>query len=288
MLLSDLKIENLKILKNGEFEFLSPLVEHQSYKILSFINSDKFLLDYEKNKNITCIICPKNLSEFFLEKRLGIIEADNSKEVFFKIYNYLEKNNVNKKLKTYLGKDVKIHSTSIIAEKNVKIGNRVIIGPNCLIEENTFIEDDVIIGPNCLIGVESFTFNGNNKIIAQKGVKIGEGSNLLGNIVLEKGLYKDTTVGEKVKIGYGSVIEHDSNIGKETIICSNVTVTGRVTIAEKCYLGPGTIIRNGIKLSIGSRANMGAVVTKNVLEGESVSGNFAIPHIEFLKKLKER
>ena len=31
---------------------------------------------------------------------------------------------------------------------------------------------------------------------------------------------------------------------------------------------------------------MGAVVTKNVLEGQQVSGNFAIPHEKFMQNIK--
>lgn len=286
MLLSDLKISSLKILKDGEFDFLSPLVESQEYKILSFINDKKFLLDFEKNRNITCIICPRELSDIFLKKGIGIIESDKPKDVFFEIYSYLEKNNTKKKTRTHFGKNIKIHPTVIIAKNNVEIGDRVTIGPNCIIQENSVIENDVIIGPNCLIGVESFTFNGDNKIIPQKGIKISKNSNLLGNIVLEKGLYKSTLIEEKVKIGYNSIVEHDSSIGKMSIVCSNVTITGRVTIGEKCYLGPGAVIRNGIKIESNSRVNMGAIVTKDVLTNQSVSGNFAIPHDEFLKKLK--
>lgn len=286
MLLSDLRINSLKILKDGEFDFLSPLVEFQEYKILSFINDEKFLPEFEKNRNITCIICPREISDIFLKRGLGVIESDKPKDIFFEIYNYLEKNNIKKNTKTYFGKDIKIHPTVIIAENNVKIGDRVIIGPNCVIQENSLIESDVTIGPNCLIGVESFTFNGDNKIVPQKGIKISKNSNLLGNIIIEKGLYKNTLIEENVKIGYSSIIEHDSSIGKMSIICSNVTITGRVMIGEKCYLGPGAIIRNGIKIGPNSKVNMGAVVTKHVLTNQSVSGNFAIPHDEFLKKLK--
>ena len=42
-------------------------------------------------------------------------------------------------------------------------------------------------------------------------------------------------------------------------------------------------------MSIGTnaRANMGAVVTKNVADNESVTGNFAIEHGNFIKNMKE-
>lgn len=286
MLLSKLKLIDAKLLKDNEFEFLSPLVEIQKYATLSFINDIKYLEDYKKNPTITCIICPKNLVKEFLNENIGIIISENPKKTFYEIYKLLGEENKNMLKENIIDKAAKIHPTAIISENNVIIGKNVTIGPNCLIGENSIIEDNVIIGPNCLIGVDSFTFEGDTKIVAQNGVKIKTNSILLGGIIIERGVYSSTIIENNVKIGYNSVVEHDSRIGKETLVCANVTITGRVKIGEKCYLGPGVVIRNGLILEDKSRANMGAIVTKNVNSGEQVSGNFAIKHEKHIKKIK--
>lgn len=286
MLLSKLKLIDAKLLKDNEFEFLSPLVEIQKYATLSFINDIKYLEGYKKNPTITCIICPKNLVKEFLNEDIGIIISENPKKTFYEIYKLLSEENKNILKENIIDKEAKIHPTAIVSENNVVIGKNVTIGPNCLIGENSIIEDNVTIGPNCLIGVDSFTFEDDTKIVAQKGVKISVNSTLLGGIVIERGVYSNTIIGKKVKIGYNTVIEHDSKIGSETLICANVTITGRVKIGEKCYLGPGVVVRNGLVLEDKSRANMGAIVTKNISSNEQVSGNFAINHKEHLKKIK--
>lgn len=268
MLLSKLKLIDAELLKDNEFELLSPLVEMQKYATLSFINDIKYLEDYKKNPNITCIICPKNLVKEFLNEKIGIIISENPKKTFYEIYRELSEKNKEILKENIIDKETKIHPTVIISENNVNIGK------------------NVTIGPNCLIGVDSFTFEENTKIVAQNGVKIKMNSILLGGIVIERGVYNNTIIEENVKIGYNSIIEHDSIIGKETLICANVTITGRVKIGEKCYLGPGVVIRNGLILENRSRANMGAIVTKNITSGEQVSGNFAINHKEYIKKIK--
>lgn len=286
MLLSKLRLIDAKLLRDNEFEFLSPLLEIQKYATLSFINDIKYLEDYKKNPTITCIICPQNLVKEFLNEKIGIIISENPKKTFYEIYRFLSEKNKNILKENIIDKGAKIHPTAIMSENNVIIGKNVTIGPNCLIGENTIIEDNVIIGPNCLIGVDSFTFEGDTKIVAQKGVEIKMDSTLLGGIVIERGVYNDTIIENNVKIGYNVIIEHDSKVGKKTLICANTTITGRVRIGEECYLGPGVVIRNGLILEDKSRANMGAIVTKNIISGEQVSGNFAINHEEYIKKIR--
>ena len=51
-------------------------------------------------------------------------------------------------------------------------------------------------------------------------------------------------------------------------------------------MGFGTTISNGLCIGCSARANIGAVVTKNVGDNESVTGNFAIEHKKFIENLK--
>ena len=57
-------------------------------------------------------------------------------------------------------------------------------------------------------------------------------------------------------------------------------------VGDHVWLGFGATLRNGLIIGEGSRVNMGSVVTKNVLPGESVTGNFAIEHDKFMENLK--
>jgi len=46
-------------------------------------------------------------------------------------------------------------------------------------------------------------------------------------------------------------------------------------------------VKNGLILGENSKVSMGAVVTKDVKDNEVVTGNFAIPHKQFIENLKK-
>lgn len=294
-------ILSIKFLRNNikitnDFNILAPLSEnHTNKKVLSFINNPKFLDILYSNKNISCLICTEEIyqilkEEYLKNNKIGIIVSANPKDTFFKIQNYLVKETkfYFKSFTNIISDKAKIHPTTEIENKNIIIEDGVEIGANTIIHSNTIIKKNCKIGANCIIGGESFSFNNFNKIYAGGRVILEKNVELLGNSSIERGIYRDTVIKENTKISYGSVIEHDVEIGKNTLVCANVTITGRVKVGDNCYFGPGSVIRNGLEIENNGRANMGAVVTKNIKENEYVSGNFAVEHkkyLEFIKKI---
>lgn len=286
--------ESIKI--NNFFDTLAPLSEnHPDRKVLSFINNTKFLDIFYSNKDVSCLICTEEIyeileKEYLKNNKIGIIVSENPKDIFFKIQNYLVKETefYFKNFSNIISDKSKIHPTAVIEDKNIIIEDGVEIGANTIIYSNTVIKKNCKIGANCIIGGESFSFNNFNKIYAGGRIILEENVELLGNNSIERGIYRDTVIKENTKISYGSVIEHDVEIGKNSLICANVTITGRVKAGDNCYFGPGSVIRNGLEIENNGRANMGAVVTKNIKENENVSGNFAVEHkkyLEFIKKI---
>lgn len=299
MLLSELNIKELmkyEVKKSNDFDTLAPLSEnHPDKKVLSFINNPKFLNILYSNKNISCLICTEEIYEKLKEKylkdnKIGIIISENPKDTFFKIQNYLVKETefYFKSFSNIISDKAKIHPTAVIEDKNIIIEDGIEIGANAIIHSNTVIKKNCKIGANCIIGGESFSFNNFNKIYAGGKVILEENVELLGNNSIERGIYRDTVIKENTKVSYGSVIEHDVEIGKNTLICANVTITGRVKAGDNCYFGPGSVIRNGLEIENNGRANMGAIVTKNIKENEQVSGNFATEHKKYLEFIKKR
>ena len=71
------------------------------------------------------------------------------------------------------------------------------------------------------------------------------------------------------------------------MIVANSGIGGRVSIGEDVWIGFGATIRDGIHIGDRARTNMGSVVTRNVGTEEAVTGNFAIPHKNFIANLKK-
>ena len=63
-------------------------------------------------------------------------------------------------------------------------------------------------------------------------------------------------------------------------------IAGHVAISDNVWVGPSVSISNRLDVGKDAYLTMGAVVVKNVSEGEKVTGNFAIPHKKFISNLK--
>ena len=71
------------------------------------------------------------------------------------------------------------------------------------------------------------------------------------------------------------------------LIVANSAIGGRTVIGDDSWVGLGANVTNGIVMGNHARANIGSVVTKDVPDGASMSGNFAIDHKRFLENLKK-
>jgi bifunctional UDP-N-acetylglucosamine pyrophosphorylase/glucosamine-1-phosphate N-acetyltransferase len=164
-----------------------------------------------------------------------------------------------------VGQDVAI-DINVVFEGKVSIGNKVSIGPNCVITDST-IADNVEIKANSVI---------ENAVIANDCAigpfaRIRPGTDLAAGVKI--GNFVET---KKVTIGAGSKVSHltylgdakigkDVNIGAGTITCNYDGVNKFVTeIEDGVFVGSNSSLV--APLSIGEKATIGAgsVISKNV------------------------
>jgi len=142
------------------------------------------------------------------------------------------------------------------------------VGANCKIGDYCTIEADVEIGKNVTI---------RNYVMLKKGTKIGDdcyigsyfrsgGNDIIGNRVVIK---CKTTSSPGVRIGDGSFIGphvlllHKTH-GGTSMPCE---------IKEDVYIGGGATILPNVTVNKCATVGAGAVVTKDVTEGNTVKGN---------------
>lgn len=173
-------------------------------------------------------------------------------------------------------------------------GGKIILGDNCYIEgkalihagENTRIE----LGESCRILNHSVLRNG-NEVIMKKGstissycaifpreagydgkVHIGEGSNIGDNTIIDT--CEDIIIGDQVAVGpYCIIYTHDHEYNTEhPSAWKGGVLPGKVKIEDGAWVGARVIVLPGV--TIGKRAIVaaGAVVTKDVPEGDIVGG----------------
>ena len=290
MKLSEINIG--KVLKDIEFDCLGLIAEeYKGKKVLTFLNDIKYLKEIEQNKTIVGIITTEEISKELLNTNYGILVVDNPKKEFFLLHNKLTQEEF------YLKKvENKISSKAIISEKtnfgknNIVIEDDVIIEDNVTIYPNVTIKSGSIIKSGTVLGADGFQYSKfGEEIIKVESIGeliIEENVIIQNNCVIDKGVFDRTIIGKNSKIYNLVHVAHDSKIGENTFITAGVIICGRVKVGKNSYLGPNCTIKNGLTLGENSKVSMGAVVTKNVGDNETVTGNFAISHSKFLKLFK--
>ena len=118
-------------------------------------------------------------------------------------------------------------------------------------------------------------------------VFIDENVEIQNNTCIDRGVFDRTYLGKNVKVDNLVHIAHDVKIGANTLVVACTLIGGRTKIGNNSYLGPNCTVKNGLILGENSKVSMGAVVTKDVKDNEVVTGNFAIPHKQFIENLKK-
>lgn len=213
----------------------------------------------------------------------NIIEADNSKEVFFSV------------LQQFWGgvEEKRIADDSVILTNN--IGKNVAIGHHCFIGENVIIEDNVQIANN--VQIECPCYIGDNSIIAsgvvigtdgfgyfqdeqgryQKvphfgGVRIGSKVEIGANTCIDRGTIEDTCIGDNVKIDNLCHIAHNVQIGDNSLVIALSMIGGSAILGKDVYIAPGCLIKNQVQIEKDAFVGMGTVVLNNVLQNKVVVG----------------
>jgi sugar O-acyltransferase (sialic acid O-acetyltransferase NeuD family) len=137
----------------------------------------------------------------------------------------------------------------------------VIAISDCLIKQSIFENADER-------DIEITTFIGENVLIGERS-KIGKGSVLLPASLVSC----DTIIGSAVIINSGSQIGHDVVIGDFTSIMANVDIGGGAIIGKNVFIGTGAVILPGVKIPDNTRIGAGSIVIKSLKQSGTYFGN---------------
>ncbi len=160
------------------------------------------------------------------------------------------------------------------------IGNKVIIGINCIIHPNVSIMDNCIIGNNVVIqagtviGSDAFYYNSKKdrdiwykKMPSCGRVLVKDFAEIGANCTIDRGVSNDTIIGEGTKFDNLIHIGHDTVIGKNCLFAAQVIVGGCVEIKDGVTLWGQVVVNK--TLTIGENA---VVLGKAGVVG-SIEGN---------------
>lgn len=289
--------EECEIINDQGFEVFALVSSEIEKKSCVFLDNLRFLNDIKENVSMICTTAEvkKELERAGWKK--GMCVTSHPRVLFFAAHNFLSLNENfqyrRKRFKSVIGEGCDIHKLAVISPENVVIGNNVKIEEFVCIRDNTTIGDNTIIRAGAKIGGEGFECKRAGgeifSVIHAGGVHIGSNVEIQYNTCVDKAVYPwdNTEIGDYSKVDNLVHIGHAVKIKDKVMLVAQSGIGGRTVIDSDSWIGFAATVSNGLEMGKSARANIGAVVTKNVDTFESVTGNFAINHEKFIANLKK-
>jgi UDP-3-O-[3-hydroxymyristoyl] glucosamine N-acyltransferase len=194
------------------------------------------------------------------------------KEFFYKEEEFLVPNEEGPFREEYFKRN------SIFVGPDVVLGRNVKLYPSVLLIGQVWIGDNSSIGPGSVIGTDGFGYikepDGQlNKVIHFGGVSIGMNVEIGANTCIDRGTLDHTIIGNNVKIDNLVHIAHNVIIEDNVSIIANSMVAGSTKILKNAHISPSSSILNKLVIGANSFVGMGAVVIRDVADGDKVVGN---------------
>lgn len=256
------------------------------------LRSAAYVSEVNNNPRIAAVITKPEIVEA-LDMRFAVAVSDDPDAAHFEIHAKLAqtrdaelRNQPNQ-----IDSSAVIDPAARICDYGVTIGARTRIGPNAVVAAGVTIEAECVLHPGVALGVPGFNvgrIGGRQRIVPPLGgVRLKSFVELLANTCVARAIFGgETTVGEEVVTDNLVYIAHDVQIGRQVQICALVNILGRTIVGDRAYIGPSSVIKNGLHIGEDARISIGAVVTRDVAAGQVVSGNFAVPHDRFLDHIR--
>jgi sugar O-acyltransferase (sialic acid O-acetyltransferase NeuD family) len=99
--------------------------------------------------------------------------------------------------------------------------------------------------------------------------QIGINTLIMGNVTISC----SAVIGDHCVILPNTVVSHDSIIGDYSLVGSNVSISGSCNIGNNCYIGSGSRLKENIEIGNSSLVGIGTCVVRDVPGGVTVVGN---------------
>lgn len=174
-----------------------------------------------------------------------------------------------------IGKGVVIGHHAVV-EDHVTIGDGTYIGCGVVIHRNSVIGAHCVIRDNTVIGTAGFGLrklpDGSHKRLPHLGgVVIGDFVEIGTCCNVDRGTFKDTILHDGVKIDSHTLIAHNVEVGKNSLVISG-TIGGNCKIGEDCEI-IGAKLKNRLKIGDRVKVGIGSVVLQDLPDDVECFGN---------------
>ena len=170
---------------------------------------------------------------------------------------------------------------------NVSVGSNTEIYPNAVIYHDCKVGNNCILHAGCVIGADGFGFapgpDGYDKIPQIGIVTIEDNVEVGANTCIDRSTMGSTYVRKGVKLDNLVQIAHNTDIGENTVMSSQVGIAGSTKVGKWCMFGGQVGIAGHI--SIGDKVCLGAQsgVPGSLKDGENLIGTPPIPLTNYFR-----
>lgn len=280
----------LHIVRDQPFSTLGFLIDDLP-RMLVFLESRRFLKPFLANPHVAAVITSEALAGE-LDTIPGLAVCERPKRAFFELQNALVRST---RFYAHSGESIlhpsaAVHPAAWLSPEGVRLSAQVRIGPKAVVFDGCSIGERAEVRAGVVLGGTGFqTCRDEDTLIELThggGIEIGEDAIILENAVVGRGVFRQNTrIGAQSRVGAGAFVSHNVQVGARTHIGHGAIINGNVRIGSDAWIGPGAVVSNNLSIGDGARVSLGSVVVSDVAPGESVSGNFAQPHRDFLRSL---
>jgi acyl-[acyl carrier protein]--UDP-N-acetylglucosamine O-acyltransferase len=280
----------IAIARDARVETLGLLLDRRE-AVLAPLYSRGALAELEENRGVAMVLTTEELRGAVPLDR-GVAICANPLESFFRLHmRLLATGHYGAPAANELADGVRIHPTAWIAEHDVKIGARAVVGPKAVVEARSVIGEDCRIGAGAVIGAEGMEIRviGGRPINVPHagGVRLGSRVTIHANSVVDRALFgDDTEIGDDTAIDNLVHVSHGVRVGKRCHLVAGAFVGGATLVGDDVWIGPNATVSSALKIGDRARISIGAVVTTDLPPDAHVSGNFAVNHLRLLAHLR--
>ncbi len=275
------------------FDNAKPILEANECSIVFIDKNKKNKSEYLQKTKACVIICDSETSNGEYNYNQLLIIVDEPKKIYAQIVTKLFK----ERIKYGIDSSAKIHPDAIIGTNvfigpftfigKCAIGDNTIIFGNCYLYDNVKIGNNVVINAGSIIGAEGFGYYENDGELLNfphiGGVIIEDKVEIGSNTCIDRGALGNTVIKSGAKIDNLVHIAHNVVIGNNSLVIANSMIGGSTIIGNNTWIAPSSTIRDGLSIGNNSLVGMGTVVTKNIPNNETWTGNPAKELKDFFK-----
>ena len=185
-----------------------------------------------------------------------------------------------------IGDGCVLHPHVTIGE-NASVGNNTEIYSNAVIYHHCKVGNNCILHAGCVVGADGFGFapgaDGYDKIPQIGIVTIEDNVEIGANTCIDRSTMGSTYVRKGVKLDNLVQIAHNTDIGENTVMSSQVGVAGSTKVGKWCMFG-GQVGISG-HITIGNNVKLGAQsgVPGSLKDGEALMGTPPIPQTNYFR-----